>query len=236
MGIHTASLQSAGVQAVAIRANLRIGTLRVVLASSTDHWALDGHTVARSVRHRIAGALADHGSQRQGIQDVAGLLRTADMRSGARIGASLIYAGQLRGTVGILGALGLRGNLWDVALDERIASVARTALALRLVATTHADGVDGTCLLFANWTADAVQTVAGLVIGTILVVLTVSGDAGDEGVALGSGRTTAHGLVILRQALGATAAANLSMGARIDAVLVQTGLVVRTVGIDLALG
>lgn len=157
------------------------------------------------------------------------------MRSGARIGASLIYAGQLGWAVGILGALGLRDNLWNVALDERIASVTWTALALWLVATTHADGVEGTCLLFANWTADSVQTVAGLVIGTILIVLAVSGDAGDEGVALGSGRTTAHGLVILRQALGATAASDLSMGAWVDAVLVQAGLVVRTVGIDLAL-
>jgi len=117
----------------------------------------------------------------------------------------------------------------------RVALVSGSALALRLMATTHTYGVQGTGLLVTNRTAHAIQSIAGLVVSTILVVLTVSSDAGDEGIALSSGWTDAHSLVVLGQALGSTAAAHLAMCAGIHAVLVQAGLVIRTVGIDLAL-
>lgn len=102
------------------------------------------------------------------------------------------------------------------------------------MATTHTDGIQGAGLLFADGAADAVQTIAGLMVSAVLVVLTVSCDAGDEGIALGAGGTAAHSLVVLGQALGAAAAAHLAMGAGIHAVLIEAGLVVGTVGIDLA--
>lgn len=73
-------------------------------------------------------------------------------------------------------------------------------------------------------------------IRTILVVLTVSSDAGHKWAALSARRTLADSLVILWQALSSTAATHLSVCAGIDAVLVQAGLVIRTIRIDLALG
>lgn len=71
-------------------------------------------------------------------------------------------------------------------------------------------------------------------IRTILVVLAVSSDAGDEWISLSSGWTDAHSLVVLSQALGPIATTHLAMSAGIHAVFVQTGLVIRTVGVDLA--
>lgn len=63
------------------------------------------------------------------------------MRRGARICAALIDAGQFRWTVRILDTLGLGCLHWYIALHMRIALVTGSALALRLMATTHTDGV-----------------------------------------------------------------------------------------------
>lgn len=94
LGIDTTPFQAAGVQAVAVRADLGVGALRVVLAADADGGPLDGHTVARGIGHGVAGTLADHGAQRQGVQDVAGLLRRANVWGGAGICAPLVDAGQ----------------------------------------------------------------------------------------------------------------------------------------------
>jgi len=235
LSINATPLQSAGIQAISIRADLGIGTLGVVLTAGDDLGYRDGHTVAGDIRHRVTGTLAGHGALGKGIQNRASLLRSANMWRGTRISATLIDAGQFRWTVGILGTLRLWRLHWYIALNMRVALVSGSALALRLMATTHTDGVQGTGLLVTNRTAHAIQSIAGLVVCTILVVLTVSSDAGDEGIALSSGWTDAHSLVVLGQALGSTAAAHLAMCAGIHAVLVQAGLVIRTVGIDLAL-
>lgn len=158
------------------------------------------------------------------------------MRRGAGISTALIDAGQFRGTFRILCAFRFGFLLGQVALHIRIAKEAGTAFALRLMTTSHAECVRGAGFLFANGSTDAIQTIAGLVVCAILVVLAVSSDAGHKWTALSASRALADSLVILWQALGSTAATHLSMCAGIDAVLVQARLIVRTIRIDLTLG
>jgi len=110
---------------------------------------------------------------------------------------------------------------------------ARATLTLRLMTTSLTNGIHGAGILFTNWTADAIQTIAGLVIRAILVVLAMTCDARNEGTSLCASRTLADGLVILWQALGSTATTHLAMGTRIHAVLIQASLVVRAIRINL---
>lgn len=158
------------------------------------------------------------------------------MGRGTRICTTLIDAGQLGGTFRVLCTFWFRFRLGQLTLHVGITQEAWTAFALGLMTTSHTEGIGGAGFLFTNRSADTIQTIAGLVICTILVVLTVSSDAGHEGTALSASWALADSLVILWQALGSTAATHLSMCAGIDAVLVQASLVVRTIGIDLALG
>lgn len=148
----------------------------------------------------------------------------------------MIDAGQLRGTFRVLCTFRFRFRLGQVALHIRITQEARTAFTLRLMTTSHTESIGSAGFLFTNRSTDTIQTIAGLVICTILVVLTVSSDAGHEGTALSASWALADSLVILWQTLGSAAATHLSMCTGIDAVFVQAGLIVRTIGIDLALG
>lgn len=158
------------------------------------------------------------------------------MRRGTWIRTALIDASQFRWTVSVLSALRLWILLGLFAQHERITLVAGTALTAWLMTTTHTKSIHSTCVLLADWTANAIQAIAGFVIRTILVVLAMASDASDEGTALGAFGTAADSLVVLWQAFGAAAATHLAVGARIDAVLIKAGLVIGTVSIYLAFG
>lgn len=84
-----------------------------------------------------------------------------------------------------------------LAQHERISLVACAAFTSWLMATSNTKSIHSTRVLLANWTAKAIQAIAGLIISTILVVLTVSGDASDEGTTLSAFGTAADSLVIL---------------------------------------
>lgn len=63
LGIHTATLQVAGIQTAAMQTHLRAGALCIMLTAARDDDRLDGHTIAGIVSHSVAGTLADHGAQ-----------------------------------------------------------------------------------------------------------------------------------------------------------------------------
>lgn len=69
-------------------------------------------------------------------------------------------------------------------------------------------------------------------IGTVFIVLTMTCYAGDERIALSASWTNANGLMILWLTQGMCAAAYIAIGAGIDAVFIDAGLVIGTVGID----
>lgn len=97
----------------------------------------------------------------------------------------------------------------------------------------HTSGGTSARFVVAHRAADAVQTVARLVLGTILVVLTHSRDARYERIALRAQRTNAHCPVALGYTVSPTAALSSTVRARTDALLVETCLIERTLRVDL---
>lgn len=94
----------------------------------------------------------------------------------------------------------------------------------------------GAGVLLANSSANSVQSVAGFVIGAILVVMTDRGDARDARIALSTRRTDALSSMGHRAALGTAAAHDVAAETGSDAVVVAAGLVVRTVVVRLTFG
>lgn len=103
-----------------------------------------------------------------------------------------------------------------------------------LMVLGRADGSGGTSVVFADRPAHTVESVTGLVVGTVLIVLTDDGHAGQQGVALGAGRTHAGASVRGGHlALGAPAARHGQTGRHAGAT--HTCLVVQAVVVHLAL-
>lgn len=121
------------------------------------------------------------------------------------------------------------------ALDVGVAVGAGRAAAHGLVAAADAGGGHGAGLAVADGAANAVQAVAGLVVGAVLVVLAHAGHARQEWVALRAGRADALRAVGLHQALGAAAAAHSAVHAGVQAVALDARLVVHAVRVSLAL-
>lgn len=99
-----------------------------------------------------------------------------------------------------------------------------------------AAGVRRARVAIAHFAAHAVQAVAGLVVGAVLVVLADAADARDQRVTLHADRAMAAGPMVLGAALGVTAALDAAEGARVHAFVVVARLVVRAVGVDAAFG
>lgn len=102
------------------------------------------------------------------------------------------------------------------------------------MASASANGVQRAGVLITNRTTNAIQAIASLMIGAILIVLAVTGDARDKRIALCARRTYADSLVILWCALSASTATYLTITARIHTILTDTSLIVGTVRIYLA--
>lgn len=93
-----------------------------------------------------------------------------------------------------------------------------------------------TGLWVAHLATNPVQTIASLVVGAVLVVLTLASDASQQGIALVAGLAHAIGAMVLGETLGTLAAVNRAVTARIQTLFVVARLVVGTVGIALAFG
>lgn len=94
LSIHATVFQATGVQAAAMKAHLGASALGIMLASAGHDDSLNGYTIARIVGNSIARTLADHGSERERVQDGTALLWTAHMWSGTRIRTTLINTSQ----------------------------------------------------------------------------------------------------------------------------------------------
>lgn len=233
--IHAALFRSAGEHADAAHALVHVRAFAVRPALRVV--ACDRHTAAGRIGDRVHGTFAHDRAQRQRVQHGARLVRRADARLGARILAVSAEAGQMTGTVGVHTALRFGGRFTLTAVDVRIAQRAGRAGALDLMALALAEGTLAAGVRIADRPADAVEAIAGVIVRTVLVVLADAGDAGDERIALGAGRTRAGGPVVLGQALGVLATGGGGVvGARVQAFVVVAGLVVRTVGVGLAFG
>lgn len=122
------------------------------------------------------------------------------------------------------------------ALYVRISGGARRTDTLRLMLSSDAVSSVRTGVTFADRSTYSVQSVAGLVIGAILVVVTHYRDASYSRVTLGASGTDALRSVRDRDALCTTTAHDVAEQAGRDTVVVLAGLVVGTVVIRLALG
>lgn len=91
---------------------------------------------------------------------------------------------------------------------------------------SFAESVRSTRLIVADWSANAVQSIASFVISAIFIVLAKSGDARDEWISLSSSWANAVGAMLLRKTFSALS--TLILTARIQTFLVRAGLVVGT--------
>lgn len=92
-------------------------------------------------------------------------------------------------------------------------------------------GSFGAGIILANGSTDSVQSVAGFVICTVLVVMTHRGDAGDSRVTLGASWTDTLCPVRNCNAFCPTTTRDISNQARGNAIVVLAGLVIGTIAI-----
>lgn len=155
-----------------------------------------------------------------------------------------VKAGQTRRTVGVHTALGLdvvvgNGDRFallarDVRIADRRGKRTRT---LRLMTDASAFGPIAARVFIADGSADAIQSIARMIVGTVFVVLAHARNAGDQRIALRASRTRARRTMQLHVAFGQLAARDRRIiRARIEALLVQACLVVRTLVVRCALG
>lgn len=87
----------------------------------------------------------------------------------------------------------------------------------------------GTRLIVANRSANSIQSVTSLVIGTVFVVLAQSGHTRNQWVTLGTRWTDAVGTVSLSETFGSPTTLRCTVRARVQALFVVARLVVRAV-------
>lgn len=106
LSIDSAALGFAGVDASSPDALIRIGTVSVHDAG----WLISDYRFAVSVHvgYHVSGALADQSSERDCIENGAGLFATADVASDAGVLAVLVDASKLRVAIGVTNAFWLR--------------------------------------------------------------------------------------------------------------------------------
>lgn len=86
-----------------------------------------------------------------------------------------------------------------------------------------------TDIVVTNWSTDSVQSVAGLVISAVFVVMTDRGNACHAWIALSTLRADALGSVRHRFAFRTPTAYNITDETRSDTVVVPAGLIIRTI-------
>lgn len=193
----------------------------------------NGYTSASGVHYHVICTATHHRSHRQCINYSTGLLRQTDIRFGARILAPAVETCQLTGTILIGTALGLRWSSEFLASHIGIARRTGSTLTNRLMIHTSAKGCLGTSLCVTHFSADTVQAVTSLILGTVLVVLALASNTRYQGVALVAWLTDAIGSVILRETFCSLAAMQRSIVTRIQTLFVVAGLVIWTIGIAL---
>ena len=105
-----------------------------------------------------------------------------------------------------------------------------------MMADAGARGVLGTRVRLTHGLTRLAGEVTGLVLATILVCPALHIDTGHQGVALEAGGAHALGRVELNNTLSSAAAGSVRVEARVEAVLIDTGLVDRTVIVSATLG
>jgi hypothetical protein len=103
-----------------------------------------------------------------------------------------------------------------------------------LVLLSYASGRLGAAVFVTDSSAHSVEAIAGLVVGTVLVVLTDTRDASNQRVTLHSGWTLTGSSVVLDQTFSTAAAALVDT--RVETVFVDASLVVWTVVVGGAFG
>lgn len=88
-----------------------------------------------------------------------------------------------------------------------------------------------TGIVIANRSADSVQSVAGLVIGAIFVIMADRGNARHTWITLSTLRADALSSVRYRPAFRTPTAYDVTDETRSDAVIISTGLVIRTIAV-----
>lgn len=106
---------------------------------------------------------------------------------------------------------------------------ARRTRAFRLMVAPDTNRGLATGIVIANRSADSIQSVAGLVIGAIFVIMADRGNARHAWIALSALRADALSSVRHRSAFRAPTAHDVTDETRSDAVVVSAGLVIRTI-------
>lgn len=120
-------------------------------------------------------------------------------------------------------------NQHTIACYIRISGSTRRTCTSRLMIACHADRSFDTGIVVANRSANPVQSIAGLMIGAVFVVMTDSGNACHTWITLSALRANTLSSVRHRFAFRIPTAHNITNEARSDAVVISAGLVIRTV-------
>lgn len=230
--IHAALFNATGQHTGATNAFICVGTLVVRPASRLilSNW----HTAARAVGNGVGRTAAQHCAQWQCVQHLARLLWRTHVGFGAWILAACIDTCQLCGTFRVVGTL----RLFTVsgAFDVRIAGGAWLTCAQRLMTAALTTGGHCARVRIAHGATNTIQAIAGFIVATIFVVLAHTAHTGNHWITLRTLWTNAVGTMVLCQTFGATAALCWTMRAWIQAFLVVTRLIVRTVRVSFAFG
>lgn len=220
----------ARVAALAMDTGLLVRTVVVALTSGRAlQYQLAAFTAG--IGHLGLGALTDHGSHRNAVQDTA-LSRAGAWRENcAWVLALDVDARQSAGTISIVSAHWLHWSWFAVGVRiskrQLVWATAHSAMLQGL-----ADGVLGTRILLATW-IHALVGHTGQVGGAVVVRVAFQAQAAHEGIALQSDGTAAVGAMVAAIALGIQGT-RIRDQARIHALPIQTLLVAAALVIRLA--
>lgn len=174
---HTLCIDAAPIDAARKRAHtgdtfIRVGAL-VVRATANIGLVTNRHAATLMIGHRVGRTPAYDRAYRCRIQHGARLLRITNVRTDAWILAAFVHTCQFRCAVRIGRALRLLFNLSRTA-HVRISKRSRLTIANGLMIASLARRLLGACVRIANGATNAIQSIACLMVLTVLVVLAMA--------------------------------------------------------------
>lgn len=184
--------------------------------------------LAVNISDCIRWTQADHRTKRFCVQDSALLFTGTHTSRHARVLTFVVNTSEIQWAIAILYAFRLNGRFTN-ACYIRISGSTRRTRALRLMFARDANRGLATGIVIANRPANSIQSVAGLVISAIFVVMADRGNARHTWIALSTLRADALGSVRNRSAFRTPTAHDITDETRSDTIVVPAGLIIRTV-------
>lgn len=219
-----------GVYASSVQTLLMVGAILIQMTLYIAQ--INRLALAVNVGDGIRWTQADHRTKRYRVQNFAFLFTGTHTGGHTRVLTPGVNASEIQCAFAVLCAFRLDGRFTN-ACYIRISGSTRRTCTSGLMIACDADRRLGTGIVVANRSANPVQSIAGLVIGAVFVVMTDCGNARHTWITLSTLRANALGSVRDRSAFRTPTAHDITNEARSDAVVISTGLVIRTIVVRL---